>query len=221
MVRRRGVFAWDEVADSLNSHGKNVVALEDRRADTLPKIAATDELLRDRARAALDSIVIDEAALDEVVSALRGLARDLDSIKTRMIEAGRRLLRITRAAGSNGYRALFRAGLVPLSEVSASKLRKVAEAVENGKIPLDHLPAAIRTAYYATTLPTESIGRLIEAGVLRSDTTVREIESFLEMPETAGEELPPAERRRLLRRLKRLEERAGELRRRLGLAVEA
>jgi hypothetical protein len=179
---------------------------------------AQDELLRDRARAALSGISVSEAALDEVVSALQGLGRDLDGIKGKMIEAGRRLLRITRAAGPSGYRALFRAGLVPVSEVTASKLRKVADAVEKGKIPIDHLPAAIRTAYYATTLPDESIGCLINAGVLRSETTVREIEIFLDsMEKGAVEEVSPAERQRLVRQLQRLEKRVEELRQKLGL----
>ena len=185
----------------------------------MPKIAAEDELLRDRARAALAGAAVDEITLDEVVSALQGLGRDLDGIKGKMIEAGRRLLRITRAAGVNGYRALFRAGLVPISEVTASKLRKVAEAVDNGKIPLDRLPAAIRTAYYATTLPAELIGRLIDAGVLRPEATVREIEHFLEIKgEATTEKMLPAERQRLMRRLQRLEEAVTELRRKLGLS---
>jgi hypothetical protein len=219
MARKGKAFSWDEVADVPLSRRENVVVLDDERARVLPKIAAADELLRDRTRAALADTDVDEAALDEVVSALQGLGRDLDGIKGRMIEAGRRLLRITRAAGTRGYRALFRAGLVPISEVTASKLRKVAEAVENGKIPLDLLPAAIRTAYYATTLPPASIDRLIDAGVLRPEVTVREIERFLEIKgEENRDRLLPAERERLMRRLQRVEKTARELRLKLGLA---
>jgi hypothetical protein len=219
MARKGKAFTWDEVADVPLSRRENVVVLDDERARVLPKIAAQDELLRDRTRAALVDADVDEAALDEVVSALQGLGRDLDSIKGKMIEAGRRLLRITRAAGARGYRALFRAGLVPISEVTASKLRKVAEAVENGKIPLDLLPAAIRTAYYATTLSSASIDRLIDAGVLRPEVTVREIERFLEIKgEENRDRLLPAERERLMRRLQRVEKTARELRLKLGLA---
>lgn len=219
MVRKSKAFAWDQTTDVSFSHSENIIAIDDKRAHSLPKIAAEDELLRDRTRAALDGADVDEAALDEIVSALQGLGRDLDGIKGKMIEAGRRLLRITRAAGANGYRALFRAGLVPVSEVMASKLRKVAEAVENGKIPVDRLPTAIRTAYYATTLPTESIDRLIDAGVLRSEATVREIDHFLKIKDDeAAEEISSVERRRLMRQLQRLEEKVGKLRRKLGLS---
>ncbi len=218
MARKGKAFTWDEVADVPLSRRENVVVLDDERARVLPKIAAQDELLRDRTRAALVDADVDEAALDEVVSALQGLGRDLDSIKGKMIDAGRRLLRITRAAGARGYRALFRAGLVPISEVTASKLRKVAEAVENGRIPLDLLPAAIRTAYYATTLPPASIGRLIDAGVLRPEVTVREIERFLEIKgEENGDGILPSERERSMRRLQRVEKTARELRLKLGL----
>ena len=222
MARRDSTFAWDEPADVPFSRRENIVALYDKRAQALPRIAAEDELLRDRARTVLAGNGLDETALDEVVSALQGLSRDLDGIKGKMIEAGRRLLRITRTAGASGYRALFRAGLVPVSEVTASKLRKVAEAVESGKIPVDRLPAAIRTAYYATTLPAASIGRLIDAGVLRPEATVREIEYFLEKKgKEAAEEMLPSERQRLMRRLQRLEETVRELRRKLGLPDSA
>jgi hypothetical protein len=218
MPRKDKAFAWDEPVDAPFSRRENGLVLSDNRVQVLPKIAAADELLRDRARAALADVNVDEAVLDDVVSALQGLGRDLDGIKGKMIEAGRRLLRITRAAGAHGYRALFRAGLVPISEVTASKLRKIAEAIEGGKIPVDHLPAAIRTAYYATTLPPESIGRLIDAGVLRPEATVREIERFLEAKgEDLTPERSPTERQRLMRQLQHLEARVRELRRTLGL----
>src|SRR3712207_6664203 len=107
MARRDSTFAWDEPADVPFSRRENIVAFYDKRAQALPRIAAEDELLRDRARTVLAGTGLDETALDEVVSALQGLSRDLDGIKGKMIEAGRRLLRITRAAGASGYRALF------------------------------------------------------------------------------------------------------------------
>jgi hypothetical protein len=222
MARKREAFAWDEAEDGPFSQRENTATPDDPRIRTLPRIAANEEMLRDRARTALAGTSIDEASFEEVVSALQGLSRDLDGIKGRMIEAGRRLLRITRAAGASGYRALFRAGLVPVSEATASKLRRIAEAVETGRIPVDHLPAAIRTAYYATTLPPESIGKLIDAGVLRPEATVREIDRFLG-PKRDGDvgELTVAERRRLTHRLESLEKKVRELRRRLGLPDRA
>ena len=218
MARKREAFAWDEAEDGSFSRRENTATPDDVRIRALPRIADKEEMLRDRAKAALAGTSIDEASFEEVVSALQRLSRDLDGIKARMIEAGRQLLRITRAAGASGYRALFRAGLVPISEATASKLRRVAEAVETGKIPVDRLPAAIRTAYYATTLPPEAIGRLIDADVLRPEVTVREIDRFLSLrrDDTVGE-LTIVERRRLMLRLESLEKKVRELRRRLGL----
>src|SRR5690242_13611275 len=100
-----------------------VKTLEDRRAVEVLLDEQADAALREKARVALDEArcSYDEAVLDAIVSDLRGIARDAEAIKTRMIETGRKLLNLQRVAGEGGYRSLFRQGLIPIAESLASK----------------------------------------------------------------------------------------------------
>jgi hypothetical protein len=182
-----------------------------------------DRTLTERTRTALQQIgaTLDEAVLDRVVGELRSIHAGTEAVKSRMVEIGRRLLRLTEVAGPGGYRALCRAGLIPLSEPVASKLRNVALAVEAGRVPEDRLPVAVRAAYFAVSLPDDQLARLLNSDVLRPDATQRMLEEFLDRPEKGNEETPlsPKRRQQLLRRLKRLEGEVGVLRRRLGIQV--
>jgi hypothetical protein len=182
-----------------------------------------DRSLAERTRAALKQIgaTLDETVLDRVVGELRSIQAGTEAVKSRMVEIGRRLLRLTEVAGPGGYRALCRAGLIPLSEPVASKLRNVALAVEAGRIPEDRLPVAVRAAYYAVSLPDDQLARLLNSDVLRPDATQRMLEEFLDRPKEGNEETPlsPKRRQQLLRRLKRLEGEVGVLRRRLGIQI--
>jgi hypothetical protein len=198
---------------------------EDSRATLLLQQDKEDKALTERARVVLSGAgaTLDGESLGRVVGELRGIYASTDAIKTRMVDIGRRLLRVSETAGSGGYRALFRAGLIPLSEAVASKLRNVALAVETGRIPEQRLPLAIRAAYFAVTLPDDQLAHLLAAGVLRPDATQRMLEEFLDRPEIAKDEdvLSPKRRQQLLRRLKRLEGEVRALRRRLGMETDS
>ena len=197
---------------------------DDRRATLMLRQEEEDETLARRTRAALNEAgtALDQASLDRVVSDLRSIHTGAEAVKSRMVEIGRRLLRLTEVAGPGGYRALCRAGLVPLSEAVASKLRNVALAVEAGRIPEDRLPVAIRAAYFAVSLPDDQLTRLLASGVLRSDATQKMLEQYLDRPGSPTEEvsLSPKRRQQLLRRLKRLEGEVGILRHRLGIQID-
>lgn len=220
MAARRLPFTISSAGNqAVLSRGK----ADDRRAVRMLRQDEEDEALARRARAALvdAGTTFDEAGVERIVSELRGIHAGTEAIKSRMVEIGRRLLRLTEMAGPGGYRALCRAGLVPLSEPVASKLRNVALAVEAGRVPEDRLPVAVRAAYFAVSLPDEQLARLLEAGVLRPDATQRMLEEFLDRPGASNEEAPlsPKRRQQLLRRLKRLEGEIGILRRRLGIQI--
>ena len=79
---------------------------------------------------------------------------------------GRRLLRLQERVGEGGYKALRVAGLVPLSDGEASKLRAIARAVEDGKATVELLPRSVLAAYTAARLPGETLQRMIGEGVL-------------------------------------------------------
>ena len=100
--------------------------------------------LRARAAEVLAGMPVD---LDAVARALRGLGRVADELRAGMIEVGREVERLRVAAGEGGYRALFRAGLVPFNEATASQLRAVAAAVDGGLIPAERMPRRLLPAY--------------------------------------------------------------------------
>jgi hypothetical protein len=173
--------------------------------------------LRDDARAALPGR--DEATVAAVTRDLARLGTLAKAIRRDMIDMGRALLRLQRTVGEGGYKALFRAGLVPVPENRASQLRAVAAAVEAGLIPLDRLPRALEPAYTAARLPAEKVTRLLADGTLRPEATVRELREAAGPPERerAGG-MPLAERRRLERRLAWHEAEAERIRERLARA---
>jgi hypothetical protein len=159
------------------------------------------------------------ADLDAVSRALRVLGRAADELRAGMIEVGRELERLRAAAGEGGYRALFRAGLVPFDEATASQLRAVAAAVDGGLIPADRMPRRLLPAYRASRLAPEVAGRLIEAGVLRPETTAREIVAATQPSRpscAANTPLTRTERRSLERRAARLREELSRIEERLA-----
>jgi hypothetical protein len=172
--------------------------------------------LRARAAEVLAGMPVD---LDAVARALRGLNRVADELRAGMIEVGREVERLRVAAGEGGYRALFRAGLVPFNEATASQLRAVAAAVDGGLIPAERMPRRLLPAYRASRLTPEVAGRLIEAGVLRPEATAREIVTATQpsrLSYAVSAPLTRAERRLLERRASRLREELSRIEERLA-----
>ena len=170
-VRKRVDFDWD--APAARAGGVSILLPEvDTRALAAAAVAAQEDTLRARAREILADQSLNEDQLDEIVASLNGIEQNLHAARDRMLDMGRLLLRLTAAAGEGGYDKLLRAGLVAVSRTMASKLRRVAEAVDAGRLPADRLPSAIRTSYYLTTLPPPQIERLIAADALTPTATI-------------------------------------------------
>jgi hypothetical protein len=182
--------------------------------------------LKDRTRAALvdAKCVLTEEELEGVVRDLRGIGYEKTEIWRRIVEMGRRLLRLQERVGEGGYKALRKAGLVPLSDGEASKLRAIARAVEDGKVTVELLPRSVLAAYTAARLPGETLQRMIGEGALGPKTTAREIEQYVAaatpegaQPAAAPDKMKPSTRRRLEKQLRLAEAKVADLRRRLGL----
>jgi hypothetical protein len=170
-ARKRVDFDWD--APATRAGDVSILLPEvDTRALAAAAVAAQEDTLRARAREILADQSLNEDQLDEIVAALNGIEQNLHAARDRMLDMGRLLLRLTAAAGEGGYDKLLRAGLVAVSRTMASKLRRVAEAVDAGRLPADRLPSAIRTSYYLTTLPPPQIERLIAADALTPTATI-------------------------------------------------
>jgi hypothetical protein len=201
--------------------------LPDHRALQIASEERDETELKDRTRAALveAKCVLTEEELEGVVRDLRGIGYEKAEIWRRMVETGRRLLRLQERVGDGGYKALRVAGLVPLSDGEASKLRAIARAVEDGKVTIELLPRSVLAAYTAARLPGEMLQRMIGEGALGPKTTAREIEQYLaaELPEDIWAAAPkpdkmkPSVRKRLEKQLRLAEAKVADLRRRLGL----
>src|SRR3954449_3975800 len=154
-------------------------AISSRKSDTralqVRSLPAADAEIRGKAAEVLRPFALTPTAFDHVVAELRGLASDANAVKLRLIEAGRRLLRLEAAATPGGYKALLKAGLVPFSEGWASKLRTVARAVDEKRLPEEKVPRALNAAYLAARLPESSARGLVDRGVIRPEVSVREM----------------------------------------------
>jgi hypothetical protein len=182
----------------------------DRRAGELVAGGEAAAALRERARLVLAGVGMapDDAVLSRIVSRIAALGRDIDGIQGRFLDMGRNLAKLLDEAGEGGMRAIIRAGLVPLSEAAASKLRRIAQAVDDGLLPADRLPRGAEAAYVAATLPAEQIERLVREDVLRPEVTAKRLRDETRpaaMAFDAEGPLTPYERRQLERRAAKLE----------------
>jgi hypothetical protein len=196
-----------------------VDAQSDRRVAALPVSAETTALNAEvKAALAGEAWAEDEARIGRVVDEIGRLRRDVGAMQSRMLDAGRRLVRLQELAGEGGYKALHKAGLVPFSESMASKLRTVAAAVDAGRIPAEALPRAVDAAALVARLPEDRAAQLVRAGVVRPEATQREIREAVQAPKAARTEAPlkPSQRRLLERRAERLRAELARIEARLG-----
>jgi hypothetical protein len=197
-----------------------VAAQPDRRVAALPAATGADVLRAQVCEAlASEDWARDDGRIGKVVDELGRLARDAGTIQARMLDCGRRLLRLQDLAGEGGYKALHEAKLVPFSESMASKLRIVAAAVDAGRIPEASLPRAIEAAAIVARLPEEKAARLLEAGQVRPEATARELREAAAAPqmvERMDGPPGPTERRQLERLRDRLRARLAEIEARLA-----
>jgi hypothetical protein len=182
--------------------------------------AAEEAALRDEVKAALtgEAWAGTDAQIRDIASELSRLRRSTSTAQAAMLESGRRLLRLQELAGEGGYRALHRAGLIPMNESAASKLRTIAAAVDGGHIPAAALPRAVEAAVIVARLNPPEAARLIEAGVVRPEVTVQQIRDAVRPRKAASTETPltPSERRLLERRAQRLRAELARVEARLG-----
>src|SRR4051812_5080261 len=108
--------------------------------------AAEESALHDEVKVALagEAWAGTDGQIRDITNELSRLRRSTGAAQAAMLESGRRLLRLQELAGDGGYRALYRAGLIPMNETAASKLRTIAAAVDGGHIPAAALPALSR-----------------------------------------------------------------------------
>jgi hypothetical protein len=124
------------------------------------------------------------------------------------LNAGKLLLRIYRM-DKKIYQALFRTekSILPFGQSVESKLRRIAEAVEQGRVDEKRLPSAYSAAYEIVTLNDEQLKLADSKGLLRPETQRDDVLMFKnEVRRTkAVEETPRVLRLRRARLVRRLE----------------
>jgi hypothetical protein len=193
----------------------------DKRAHVLRAEDRDHTVLRERTRLALGASVgeVTDETLGAVVDDLETIRNATNVVTAKFLEVGRALLRVQERAGPGGYKAIYEAGLIPLPEATASRLRTIAAAVDSEKFPVDRLPRTVESAYYAAKLPPAQRQRLIEDDVIRPEASRQEILRASKPPvltAPSGGKLTPIERKQLERIRDRLLARVREIEERLA-----
>lgn len=128
---------------------------------------------------------------DQRVEALEGAAVALDSrqdfsreigklwseARDRFVLIGRRLNEAKRRLAHGEWKILVEREL-PFSQGIAFQLRAVAEAIDQGRIPVDRIPASYSIAYQISTLNDDELKRAVGEGILRPDVSREEVVAF-------------------------------------------
>lgn len=136
------------------------------------------------------SVVFDKDLLSDVVSTIRKTNHFYAAAFDSLLEVGRALNSLQRRVGPGGYKALVKANLIRVNEATASKLRQIAAAIDNHKIPKDLINAVPRTlngAYIIASLPAEEIEALMRQMVkleLLPDAPTRKLEAAVKQLRT-------------------------------------
>jgi len=162
-------------SDIAPSDGSNVVGIvgldspiRDERALVGLQSQYDAQKLTDRTRAALDGadVTISEETLHSLVLDIKRANSSYQDAFESALDTGRCLNRIQHVVGVGGYKALLGAGVVIIGEASASKFRRIASAIDTGRIPPDlikYVPRNPSGAYLLSNLPRERTGEIIRA----------------------------------------------------------
>ena len=141
------------------------------------------------------------------------------SARTAFLEIGRALNDLGRHLHTKAERDRLTAGfgrLFPLSDSLASQFRRIAEAVDSGRIPAEQCPAAYSVAYQLALLPDEALRAARQRGLVSPSTTRARILEFRRelaapKPPIREEEQLLEARKRALAELLRIRKRLAEL----------
>jgi hypothetical protein len=149
---------------------------------------------------------------------MEGYAREIGRLwheaRDKFMAIGEYLIMAKERLAHGEYEEMIRAHL-PFSTSAAHKMRSVAEAVHDGRLPRDQLPYSYATAYELTQLKPNEMRIAETRGLVRPTVYLREIQALrAELRAPIGSQRFEAmrrERQRLARELDRLKARIDEL----------
>jgi len=158
------------------------VAPLDRRSIELAEQAVVDPSVLQTLREIFTgtNVIEDEDKLRRILDVRYEIGREWSNARDSFLGIGRALLSLESILSKTEFQRL-RTGtdrLFPFSDATATQLRQVARAVDNGRLPYEACPGSYGTAYQITLLNDDQLVAAKERGLLRSDVTRREISLF-------------------------------------------
>lgn len=190
-------------------------ALDKLRAQELEQSPAVTPRAGTRAEGIMNAVVPqnDVAGYTREISRLWGEARD------KFLAIGEYLIHAKRTLPHGEYELMIRTRL-PFNPSAAHKMRAVAEAVHEGRIPRTQLPHSYATAYELTLLSEQEFQVAMSRGLVRPDVYLREVQALrVELRAPIGPQRRAAlvrERERLTREYERIRTRMEEIDRELN-----
>jgi hypothetical protein len=192
---------------------------ESHRTNLDRQISAANSFLDEALGEALSGFPILESPTGkrDLIDTVMQIHSSWHSMGRAALKTGKLLLRIYRMDKSI-YQALFRKekSILPFGQSVESKLRRIAEAVEQGRVDENRLPSAYSAAYEIVTLDDEKLKLADAKGLLRPETQRDDVLMFKHevRRSKAVEETPRLlrlQRVRLARRLETLMQEVAEI----------
>lgn len=181
------------------------------------------------------SVATSDEKISKILAVRAEVNQNWSQARDSFLAIGRALLDLETVLSKSEYVKLRQGSerLFPFSDATATQLRRIAKAVEEGVIPRDLCPGSYGTAYQITLLNERQLQLAKERGLIRPDVTRREIASLRKetvfLPEQTGRvniEALKEEYKRLMRQKQKLEDelatinnRASEIEENLGRLV--
>jgi hypothetical protein len=194
-------------------------ALDKLRAQELEEAPSVTPPARVRAEGIMNAVVPqnDVDGYTREITRLWGEARD------KFLAIGEYLMHAKRTLAHGEYEMMIRSRL-PFNTSAAHKMRAVAEAIHEGRIPRAKLPHSYATAYELTLLSEQEFQVAVSRGLVRPDVYLREIQALrAELRAPMGPQKRAAlarERERLAREYERIRSRMEEIDRELAGAKD-
>jgi hypothetical protein len=202
-------------------------ALDKLRTQELEQLtSAIAPQIRARAEGIMNAVV----PQNDIEGYTREITRLWMEARDKFMSIGEYLMHAKRTLAHGEYELMIRSRL-PFNTSAAHKMRTVAEAVHEGRIPRAKMPHSYATAYELTLLNENEFQVAISRGLVRPDVYLREIQALrAELRAPFGLQKRAAlirERERLAREHERIRVRIDEIDRELqasggdGVIIEA
>jgi hypothetical protein len=154
------------------------------------------------------SISLGEDQKGRVIAQLVRIHQTVSRIRDSYLDLGKCLLRISRESEAL-YEEITRKGtqILPFDYTVAIKCRRIAEAVETGRVSEGSLPATYTTAYEIATMDEPTLRLAHTRGLVRPDVTRAELVSLKRSSRVTTSPAPGEAPGILQARIKRIEER--------------